>query len=196
MWNNDEKGQSGPDIFEIATAYENGNGGIIRPRTNVVVNTNRLWYGKDCTVSAFLATAYDEYGHKVDFMKGYFLEPEVNYDSAKVAGSDKAIMYGTYNVVPKKELEERINSTRRKNGEKDVNLSYEWYIDNVPGRSGIAIHSGVNGEHTLGCLLPGDTLEYNDKYGYIIKNSRTTKDKLFKFFNNYGKKGIKINIGF
>lgn len=41
-----------------------------------------------------------------------------------------------------------------------------------------------------------NTLEYNDKHGYIIKNSRTTRDKLFKFFNNYGKKGIKINIGF
>ena len=35
MWNDDEKGQRRPDIFEIATAYENGNGGIIRPRTNV-----------------------------------------------------------------------------------------------------------------------------------------------------------------
>ena len=129
-------------------------------------------------------------------MKGYFLEPEVNYDSAKVAGGDKAIMYGTYNVIPKKELEERINRIRRKNGEKDVKLTYEWYVDNVPGRSGIAIHSGANGEHTLGCLLPGDTLEYNDKLGYTIKKSPTTREKLFKFFNNYGKKGIKINIGF
>lgn len=66
----------------------------------------------------------------------------------------------------------------------------------MPGRSGIAIHRGRNGEHTLGCLLPGDTLEYNEKQGYIIKNSKTTEDKLFKFFNKYGKKGIKINIGF
>jgi hypothetical protein len=196
MYNGNEKGQRRPDIFEIATAYENGNGGIIKPRTNVVVNTNRLWYGKGSTVSAFLATAYDEQGKKVDSMKGYFLEPEVNYDSAKVAGGDKAIMYGTYNVIPKKELEERINRIRRKNGEKDVKLTYEWYVDNVPGRSGIAIHSGANGEHTLGCLLPGDTLEYNDKLGYTIKNSPTTREKLFKFFNNYGKKGIKINIGF
>ena len=185
-----------PSIFEVATAYENGNGGIIKPRTNVVVNTNRLWYGKGSTVSAFLATAYDEQGKRVDSMKGYFLEPEVNYDSAKVSGGDKAIMYGTYNVIPKKKLEERINRIRRRNGEEDVNLRYEWYVDNVPGRSGIAIHSGVNGEHTLGCLLPGDTFEYNDKQGCIIKNSPITRDKLFKFFNNYGKKGIKINIGF
>ena len=33
MWNNDKEGQSGPDIFDIAMAYENGNGGIIRPKT-------------------------------------------------------------------------------------------------------------------------------------------------------------------
>ena len=46
MYNGNEKGQRRPDIIEIATAYENGNGGIIKPRTNVVVNTNRLWYGK------------------------------------------------------------------------------------------------------------------------------------------------------
>ena len=104
MWSSNEKGQMRPDIFEIAMAYENGNGGIILPRTNVVVNTNRLWYGRESTVSAFLATAYDEQGKMVDSMEGYFLEPEVNYDSAKVAGGDKAIMYGTYNVISKKEL--------------------------------------------------------------------------------------------
>ena len=62
FYDNDET----PSIFDVAMAYENGNGGIIRPRTNVVVNTNRLWYGKGSTVSAFLATAYDEQGKKVD----------------------------------------------------------------------------------------------------------------------------------
>ena len=68
FYDNDET----PSIFDVAMAYENGNGGIIRPRTNVVVNTNRLWYGKGSTVSAFLATAYDEQGKKVDSMEGYF----------------------------------------------------------------------------------------------------------------------------
>ena len=33
MWNDNEKGQRRPDIFEIATAYENGNGGIIKPKS-------------------------------------------------------------------------------------------------------------------------------------------------------------------
>ena len=51
-----------PNIFERARAYENGNDGAITPSTNIVITTNRLWYGKDSTVSAFLATAYDEDG--------------------------------------------------------------------------------------------------------------------------------------
>jgi hypothetical protein len=34
------------------------------------------------------ATAYNEQGEKIDSMKGYFLEPHVNYDSAKIANSD------------------------------------------------------------------------------------------------------------
>ena len=58
FYDNDET----PSIFDVAMAYENG--GIIRPKTNVVVNTNRLWYGGKSTVSAFLATAYDERGNK------------------------------------------------------------------------------------------------------------------------------------
>lgn len=68
FYDNDET----PSIFDVAMAYENGNGGIIKPRTHVVVNTNRLWYGSGSTVSAFLATAYDEKGKKVDSMEGYF----------------------------------------------------------------------------------------------------------------------------
>ncbi|MBR2301711.1 MAG: hypothetical protein IKA41_07160, partial [Bacteroidaceae bacterium] len=33
-----------PTIFEIATAFENRNEGEIKPRTRVVVNTNRIGY--------------------------------------------------------------------------------------------------------------------------------------------------------
>ena len=72
-----------PTIFEIATAFENGQEGEIKPKTNVVINTNRLWYGKDSTVSAFLATAYDEHGNRVDSMEGCFLEPATEYEKAK-----------------------------------------------------------------------------------------------------------------
>ena len=188
-----------PSIFEIATAFEDGQEGEIKQKTktNVVVNSTRKWYGKNSTVSTFTATAYNEQNEKIDSMKGYFLEPHVNYDSAKIANSDKAIMHGTYNVIPKAKLEERINKQRREWGEKNVNLKYDWYLDNVPGRSGIAIHGGKNGDHTSGCLLPGDTLKYDEEaQDYTIKDYTSRKDALFNFFKQYGKDGIKINIDF
>jgi hypothetical protein len=188
-----------PSIFDIATAFEDGQEGEIKqkPKTNVVVNSTRKWYGKNSTVSTFTATAYNEQNEKIDSMKGYFLEPHVNYDSAKIANSDKAIMYGTYNVIPKAKLEERINKQRREWGEKNVNLKYDWYVDNVPGRSGIAIHGGKNGDHTSGCLLPGDTLKYDEEaQDYTIKDYTSRKDALFNFFKQYGKNGIKINIDY
>ncbi len=188
-----------PSIFEIATAFEDGQEREIKqkPKTNVVVNSTRKWYGKNSTVSTFTATAYNEQNEKIDSMKGYFLEPHVNYDSAKIANSDKAIMHGTYNVIPKAKLEERINKQRREWGEKNVNLKYDWYVDNVPGRSGIAIHGGKNGDHTSGCLLPGDTLKYDEEaQDYTIKDYTSRKDALFNFFKQYGKNGIKINIDY
>lgn len=188
-----------PSIFDIATAFEDGQEGEIKqkPKTNVVVNSTRKWYGKNSTVSTFTATAYNEQNEKIDSMKGYFLEPHVNYDSAKIANSDKAIMHGTYNVIPKAKLEERINKQRREWGEKNVNLKYDWYVDNVPGRSGIAIHGGKNGDHTSGCLLPGDTLKYDEEaQDYTIKDYTSRKDALFNFFKQYGKDGIKINIDY
>ena len=188
-----------PSIFDIATAFEDGQEGEIKQKskTNVVVNSTRKWYGKNSTVSTFTATAYNEQNEKIDSMKGYFLEPHVNYDSAKIANSDKAIMYGTYNVIPKAKLEERINKQRREWGEKNVNLKYDWYLDNVPGRSGIAIHGGKNGDHTSGCLLPGDTLKYDEEaQDYTIKDYTSRKDALFNFFKQYGENGIKINIDY
>ena len=188
-----------PSIFDIATAFEDGQEGEIKqkPKTSVVVNSTRKWYGKNSTVSTFTATAYNEQNEKIDSMKGYFLEPHINYDSAKIANSDKAIMHGTYNVIPKAKLEERINKQRREWGEKNVNLKFDWYLDNVPGRSGIAIHGGKNGDHTSGCLLPGDTLKYDEEtQDYTIKDYTSRKDALFNFFKQYGKDGIKINIDY
>ena len=147
--------------------------------TNIVINTNRLWYGKDSTVSSFVATAYDEMGNSVSSMDGYFLEPETDYDKAETAGSDKSIKYGTYDIVPGRSWQ-----------------TYDWYVDKVPGRSGIAIHSGKDGSNTLGCLLPAENfihIKENDNYRTV--NSRKKKIELFDFFKKYGKNGIKINIG-
>ena len=141
-----------PSIFEIATAFEDGQEGEIKQKTktNVVVNTTRFGYGKNSTVSKFIAMAYDETGNKVDSIKGYFLEPETDYNKAKVKNSDTSIAVGNYNVISKTKLEKRINTERRKRGETDIQLSYQWYVDSVPGRSGIAIHTGI-----LGKILKG-----------------------------------------
>lgn len=192
-----------PSIFEIATAFEDGKDGEIKqqqkPKTNVVVNTNRLWYGKDSTVSAFLATAYDEQGNVVDSMRGYFLEPGTDYNRAKKEGSDTAIMSGSYEVIPQAEMRKRIAERRTLNGERiiehDIKLRYNWYIDNPPGRSGIAIHSGRDGRNTTGCFIPGDSISSNKEktdYSIIDKGKR---EKLFRFFNDYGQNGIRINVG-
>ena len=156
------------------------------PSTNIVINTNRLWYGKDSTVSAFIATAYDEDGNNVASMDGYFLEPETDYDRAEIAGSDRSIKYGTYNIVPGQKWQR-----------------FEWYVENVPGRTGIAIHGGTDGDNTSGCLLPAEDFVHdkeNDNYRTVNDNYRTVnsgkkKKELFDFFKRFGRNGIKINVG-
>lgn len=170
------------NIFELATMYdgpEKANGK--KSHGNVVVNTNRLYYGSDATISAFLATAYDNNGNVIDSIEGYFLEPLTDYELATTEGSDTAIMPGTYSIVPKSSSKQR----------------YKWYISNVDGRSGIAIHSGKSGSNTTGCLIPGENYgTYNSKEGesFGIIGAAPKTDELFRFFDIYGKGGIKINI--
>ena len=198
MGNFFNNGQRMPNIFERARAYEDGNEGYVqqqKPKTNIVVNTNRIGYGKKSTVSEFTAIAYDGTGNKIDSIKGYFLEPETNYNKAKVKNSDASIAQGNYNVISKTELEKRINTERRERGEADIQLTYKWYVDSVLGRSGIAIHSGNYGKDTEGCFLPGDNYSY-DKVTetYSVWNSKKKTKELFDFFDNYGHNGIKINV--
>lgn len=40
-------------------------------------------------------------------------------------------------------------------------FTYHIEISNVPGFTGIYIHSGINDDHTDGCLLPVDTIHNN-----------------------------------
>ena len=190
-------GQRMPNIFERARAYEDGNEGYVQqqsPKTNIVINTNRLWYGEDSTVSAFLATAYDEQGNTIDSMRGYFLEPGTDYNRANREGSDTAIMSGEYEVIPQNEMKKRI-AIRNGIKENNIALKYDWYIDNPPGRSGIAIHGGKTGENTTGCFIPGDSFEPNKKKSNYVINNNQKKEELFRFFDNYGHNGIKINVG-
>ena len=161
----------------------------------MVVNTSRLWYGDDSTASAFIATAYDEQGNRIDSMEGYFLEPAIDYDLAKVANKDRAIMSGTYDVITQKEMKKRI-SEKTKQREENIALRYDWYIDEVPGRSGIAIHIGNYGKDTEGCFLPGNKVNYDSITNKCSVSNSTVKTKeLFGFFDKYGQNGIKINIG-
>lgn len=83
----------------------------------------------------------------------------------------------------------------RQTKESDIKLRYNWYIDNPPGRSGIAINGGRNGENTTRCFIPGDSIGPNkEKTDYFICDNGK-KNELFIFFNKYGQDGIRINVG-
>ena len=77
---------------------------------------------------------------------------------------------------------ERINTERRKRGETDIQLTYQWYVDSVPGRSGIAIHIGNYDKDTEGCFLPGENYSYDkETETYSVWNS-PKKQKNFLIF--------------
>lgn len=167
-----------------------------KSKTNIVVRTNRLYYGEKSTISAFQADAYDEQGNKVDSMEGYFLEPGTDFERAKKAGSDTAIMSGGYEIIPKMEMLKRVNERREKEGLPKVKeLGFTWYIDNPPGRSGIAIHGGRNGGNTTGCFIPGSSFNFDEHIQDYTINNRGKREELFNFFDKYGQNGIKINVG-
>ena len=150
-----------------------------QPKTHVAIKTDRQWFGNDSTISTFIATAYDEQGNAVDTLDGYFLEPKTDYKRAKICGDDKAIMHGTYNIVPKQAWQR-----------------FEWYVDKVPGRSGIAIHGGNKGSDTSGCLIPATSFKHDKATNnYSVTGSSKKKNELFDFFKKYGGKGITITIG-
>ena len=59
----------------------------------------------------------------------------------------------------------------------------------------VAIHGGKTGENTTGCFIPGDSFEPNKKKNNYVINNNQKKEELFRFFDNYGHNGIKINVG-
>ncbi len=178
----ENKTSSRPSIFELATMYNEEENPRRRVQgTKVVVNTNRLHYGNDATISAFLATAYDKKGNAIDSIEGYFLEPNTDYELATTENSDTAVMPGTYSIVPKW-------SSRQK---------YKWYLKDVEGRTGIAIHGGESGRNTTGCLIPGRAYRESvnrEGNSYIVSGAKEKTKELFEFFETYGNGDIKINI--
>ena len=112
----------------------------------------------------------------------------------KKADSDRAIMSGTYDVLSQREMKRRI-AKKTNDKEENIKLRYDWYIDDAPGRSGIAVHGGKSGKNTTGCFIPGDSFELNEQNDDYIINDNNKKKELFNFFKTYGQNGIKINVG-
>jgi putative uncharacterized protein VV1850 len=143
----------------------------------VVVDVTRSYFGSQSTGSSYVATAYNNNGNVVSVITGYFLEPRYDPSLSRTAGSDTAIPDGRYNVSP--------SSYHGRSG------YYE--IDHVPGRSGIKIHSGVNGSDTTGCLLPGSGIVQVGGE-YTVSGSPDERKELFGMFKKYGGGGIIMNI--
>ncbi|MDR3118603.1 MAG: DUF5675 family protein [Mediterranea sp.] len=139
--------------------------------SRVAISVNRCFYGDSSTMSYFLVTAYDDNGNAIASLSGMCLEPRVDYDQCDVSGSNTAIRYGTYNVVP--------STWHEKSG--------YFEITGVDGRSDIKIHTGTTGANTTGCLLIGTSGTYNSGTGESAISGDSGMMELFRnFLNQYG----------
>jgi len=113
---------------------------------------------------------------------------EDTYREEKVSGRTR-IPSGEYKIDFRKE-------------ETPLTLKYretrDWFkyhieIRDVPGFTGIYIHSGSNHSHTDGCLLVADSLYAGDDKKSIF-NSRSTFEKIYKTIKPKLEKGEKMRI--
>lgn len=147
---------------------------------SVQINSERLKKTSLCTLSQFTATVYGHDGNLLDSesMSGFFLEPVVDEEKAEIKGSKTAIKPGTYKIVSKVP------------GQK-----YDWYLQGVPGREGIAIHKGNYYSNTDGCLLIGNSFsKVINEDAYKVINSELHLSKLSQLLNKYGRKNACISI--
>lgn len=148
-------------------------------KAGVRITAKRYILTTNCTVSVFEAQAYGQNGQKLNnsFVKGYFMERPYDANLAEKSGSKRAIQPGEYNIIPK-----------------TPGQQYQWYLKEVPGRYGIAIHAGNYAEDSSGCLLPGMSLAKVGDSNYMVQNSKNRLDALFELFKMYGAGNISINI--
>jgi len=149
-------------------------------KRGVRIYSNRIYKNDLSTLSKFTVASYDEDGliNTKETFNGYFLERKIDYEQATTSGSNTAILSGIYNIAPKQEWQR-----------------YDWYLQNVPGRGGIAIHSGNHYYDSEGCLIIGETYTYsNTDKAYSVSNSRVWLNKLAKVLSAYGNDNIVITI--
>ena len=132
-----------------------------------------------CTISVFEAQAYGENGKKKNefVVNGYFLERPYEANLAEESGSLKAIQPGVYKIIPH-----------------TPGQRFKWYLEGVPGRSGIAIHSGNKPEDSMGCLLTGTSVSKINDVNYEVRGSISKLNNLFALFEMYGNDNISITI--
>ena len=150
---------------------------IDEPGVRVV--TKRYILTNKCTISVFEAQAYGENGHKLNefVVNGYFLERPYEANLAEESGSLKAIQPGVYKIIPH-----------------TPGQRFKWYLEGVPGRSGIAIHSGNKPEDSMGCLLTGTSVSKINDVNYEVRGSISKLNNLFALFEMYGNDNISITI--
>ena len=162
--------------FPVPKKIDNGAG--------VRIYVERFRKDEYSTLSRFIISVYDKNGNlsMQNSLKGYFLERAINYDQAEVSGSNTAIKMGDYEIVAGV-----------------VGQKFKWYLQNVPGRYGIAIHAGNSARDSSGCLLPGNSYVYGyDKKfkatTYMVEKSSVTLSNISQIFNTYGHDNIRIII--
>jgi len=70
---------------------------------------------------------------------------------------------------------------------------YHLEIQNVPGFTGVYIHSGGDHTHTAGCLLVSDSLTVKDENKFLT-NSKNTFQKLYTYLRQEIEKGTNVRL--
>ena len=113
---------------------------------------------------------------------------EDTYRKTKIAGKTR-IPKGTYRLAFR-EVETDLTLKYRKTRPW---FKYHLHVKDVPGFSGIYIHSGSTHEHTAGCLLVATSIQSNSTRK-MIHDSRVTFERLYKMLRPKIETGVNVRI--